>query len=66
MGGVFAFSGGFSPNRPQHTAKFAYKTATMRYAFSYILFTPSAKTPPEAVYGPYRKVLNLFQKRKRI
>lgn len=21
----------------QHTAKFAYKTATMRYAFSYIL-----------------------------
>lgn len=29
-------------------------------------FTPATKTPPEAVYGPYRKVLNLFQKRKRI
>lgn len=24
-------------HRLQHTAKFAYKTATMRYAFSYIL-----------------------------
>ena len=38
----------------------------MRYAFSYITFTHAAKTPPEDVYGPYRKVLNLFQKRKRI
>nr|DAV55800.1 MAG TPA: hypothetical protein [Caudoviricetes sp.] len=38
----------------------------MRYVFSYITFTPSAKTPPEAVYGPHRKVLNLLQKRKRI
>ena len=28
-------------------------------------FTPAAKTPPEAVYGPYRKVLDLRQKDKR-
>lgn len=53
-------------HRLQHTAKFAYKTATMRHAFSYILSPPAVKTPPEAVYGPCRKVLNLHQKRKRI
>lgn len=28
-------------------------------------FTPATKTPPEAVYGPYRKVLDLRQKDKR-
>lgn len=52
-------------HRLQHTAKFAYKTATMRHAFSYITYTPADKTPPEAVYGPYRKVLDFTQKDKR-
>lgn len=28
-------------------------------------FTHAAKTPPEDVYGPYRKVLDLRQKDKR-
>lgn len=52
-------------HRLQYTAKFAYKTATMRHAFSYILLPPADKTPSEAVYGPYRKVLDFARNDKR-